>query len=87
MSAPGIPRGTAETPPSSAAAWLTEMVDRGIRRSLREGKTSRVIQRLIQQSMVSDLVVTMFNHSPWVSLHPDLQAANIIINKEWDIVG
>lgn len=83
----GVPDGTPCDTGVSTTVWLTESVDRGIRRSLRQRNCSNTIDYLIQRSMISKHVVGKLENSPWVVIHPDLYQGNIIADSEDKISG
>ncbi|KAI9669571.1 MAG: hypothetical protein M1817_004614 [Caeruleum heppii] len=83
----GVPDGTPENMPVSTSVWLTESINRPLRRHLRQNKTSMVVANLIQRSMVPSYVVPEHNTSHWAVLHPDLHSANLIVDKDWNITG
>ncbi|RDL30699.1 uncharacterized protein BP5553_10044 [Venustampulla echinocandica] len=83
----GVPDGTPKNTPVSTVVWLTESIDRALRRHLRQKKTSIVIDNLIQRSMVAQYVVPEHNTSYWAAIHPDLHSTNIIADKDWKITG
>lgn len=68
--------------------WLTESVDRAIRRSL--GNTDDIdvtIDYLIQRAMVPEMVVKEFDHAPWVLVHDYLHSGNLIVDDDLHIIG
>ncbi|KAK2765227.1 hypothetical protein FQN54_008926 [Arachnomyces sp. PD_36] len=83
----GAPAGTPENTPVSTTIWLTESIDRPIRRNLRQKKTPMVIDNLIQRSMVSQYVMPEHENSYWAAIHPDLHSDNIVVDDEWNIIG
>ncbi|KAE8306820.1 hypothetical protein BDV41DRAFT_582972 [Aspergillus transmontanensis] len=83
----GVPDGTSKGTQVSTSVWLTESVDRGIRRTLHRHDYSTAINYLIQRSMIPQYVVPEHEHSPWVFVHVDLHNDNIIIDEEYNIKG
>ncbi|KAI9841307.1 MAG: hypothetical protein M1837_000793 [Sclerophora amabilis] len=83
----GVPDGAPKTTPVSTTAWLTESIDRPLRRHLRQKKVSLVVDNLIQRSMVASYVVPEHNTSHWTVIHPDMHSANLIVDKDWTITG
>ncbi|KAF7627464.1 hypothetical protein AFLA_002845 [Aspergillus flavus NRRL3357] len=83
----GVPHGTPNGTQVSTSVWLTECVDRGIRRTLRRHDYSTAIDYLIQRSMIPLYVVPEHQNSPWVFVHVDLHNDNIIIDEEYNIKG
>ncbi len=71
----------------TARAWLTESVDRALRRNLRQQNLDLVINYLIQRAMIPRYVVTEVDQDPWVLHHPDLHAANFIIDDDYNVLG
>jgi aminoglycoside phosphotransferase (APT) family kinase protein len=82
-----VPDGTPKDTAVTASRWLTESVDRALRRSFRRNLCDLAIDYLIQRSMVSRYVVPEYNDSPWVVVHGDLHNDNIIIDDEFNIQG
>ncbi|RAQ68036.1 hypothetical protein COH20_011740 [Aspergillus flavus] len=83
----GVPDGTPKRTQVSTSVWLTESVDRDIRRTLRRHDYSTAIDYLIQRSMIPQYVVPEHQNSPWVFVHVDLHNDNIIIDEEYNIKG
>ena len=83
----GVPHGMLVGKSVTTTAWLTESVDRCLRRYLRCGKYSAAIDYLIQRSMISHYVVAEFEESPWVVVHGDLHNGNILVDKDYDVCG
>ncbi|KAE8331516.1 hypothetical protein BDV39DRAFT_201166 [Aspergillus sergii] len=83
----GVPDGTPKGTQVSTSVWLTESVDRGIRRTLHRHDYSTAIDYLIQRSMIPRYVVPEHENSPWVFVHVDLHNDNIIIDEEYNIKG
>ncbi|KNG82932.1 hypothetical protein ANOM_007954 [Aspergillus nomiae NRRL 13137] len=83
----GVPDGTPKGTQVSTSVWLTESVDRGIRRTLRRQDYSTAIDYLIQRSMIPRYVVAQHENCPWVFVHVDLHNDNIIIDEEYNIKG
>lgn len=82
-----MPDGTPKGTQVSTSVWLTESVDRGIRRTLRRQDYSTAIDYLIQRSMIPRYVVAQHENCPWVFVHVDLHNDNIIIDEEYNIKG
>ena len=87
MSGTGVPAGYPGDTACSTVTWLTESIDRAIRRSLHCEDTTKVIENLIQRSKVPQYVVDLHNHSHWAVFHPDLHSGNIIVDGDWNIKG
>ncbi|RAQ48708.1 hypothetical protein AFGD_010750 [Aspergillus flavus] len=83
----GVPDETPNGTQVSTSVWLTESVDRDIRRTLRRHNYSTAIDYLIQRSMIPQYVVPEHQNSPWVFVHVDLHNDNIIIDEEYNIKG
>jgi aminoglycoside phosphotransferase (APT) family kinase protein len=83
----GVPSGTARNTPVTTTVWLTESVDRGLRRSLRQKKTSDAIDYLIQRSMIPRYIASEHENSPWVVVHGDLHNGNIIVDDDLNLCG
>lgn len=83
----GVPNGTPKGTPVTTTTWLTESVDRGLRRSVRQNKSGDAIDYLIQRSMVPKHIVPEYDDSPWVVVHGDLHNGNIIVDEEFNIRG
>ncbi|KAB8210286.1 hypothetical protein BDV34DRAFT_220878 [Aspergillus parasiticus] len=71
----GVPDGTPKGTQVSTSVWLTESVDRGIRRTLHRHDYSTTIDYLIQRSMIPQYVVPEHEHSPWVIIDWDCNFA------------
>lgn len=83
----GLPDGVQNGTQISTSTWLTESVDRGLRRSLHRKDYSMVVDYLIQRSMVPKHVDTAHENSPWVFIHGDLHNGNIMIDQDFNITG
>ena len=82
-----MPDGTPRGQPVTTTVWLTESVDRGLRRTFRGDKRSDPIDYLIQRSMIPRYVVPEYENKPWVFVHGDLHNGNIIVDEEFNICG
>lgn len=83
----GVPDGTPKHTPVTTTTWLTESVDRGLRRCFRRNVCGSAIDYLIQRSMVPRYVVPEYDNSPWVVLHGDLHSGNIIVDENFNLRG
>ena len=71
----------------STGVWLTESIDRALRRSFQAADLDTIIANLVKRSLVSDMVVADHNNAPWVLTHIDLPGGNIMVDKEFNIKG
>ncbi|KAI9821475.1 MAG: hypothetical protein M1832_003322 [Thelocarpon impressellum] len=83
----GVPEGTPKGIPVSTTAWLTESVDRGLRRALRQQNSALAVDYLMQRAMIPRYVVAEHDTSPWAVMHGDLHGGNIIVNEDSSIRG
>jgi hypothetical protein len=83
----GVSNGTSKQTRVSTTVWLTESVDRALRRNLCQNKVDLVIDYLIQRSLIPRYVVAEHDHNPWAVTHPDLHHSNIIVDEHFNIKG
>jgi hypothetical protein len=82
-----VPSGTRKHAAVTTTVWLTESIDRALRRNLRQRKVELIVDYLISRSMVHLYVVPDYDTETWNICHPDLHSCNIIINEDFKING
>lgn len=87
MCLPGVRKDIPHDSPVNATEWLTESIDRGIRRSLKKRRYSDVIDYLIQRAMVPAFVEPECDNAPWVFMHGNLRYDNILVDENYNIQG
>jgi hypothetical protein len=83
-----VPPALAQEKSRTYSIWLTESLDRGLRRTLKgTGKWGNAINYLIMRSMISDYAAE-YDHYPGVGFaHGDLNAHNIMRNDDFHLTG
>lgn len=85
----GIPEGTPRGRRVSASRWVTESVDRVLRRAF-DGHNlhgANIVDYLLQRSLVPLYIVDEYDNAPWVLMHCDMHHNNIITDDGFNLKG
>lgn len=83
-----IPSGLAQEKSCLYSSWLTESLDRGLRRTLRgTARWGNAINYLIMRSMIPDYAAEYDKYADIGFTHGDLNAYNIMKSDEFHLTG